>query len=178
MAGHVSSLKDGVALTDKGISQLGRGMHLPPWATDFSGWAGFRVIDVGAGGGAVVRELISLGIKAVGIDRTGESFQAAGVANQEIFKVADAANLPFPSNDFDAALSAWSVFYYISRGEEAKARVFLTELCRVVKSQGELRLFGVEPRAYNVFAQSSLVTIEREAPLDRGCYPVVSLKVA
>ncbi len=166
-----------VALTDKGIADLGRGLPLPGWATDFSDWKAKRVLDVGAGGGAVVRELISQGVHAVGIDTTDETFKASGVENDGHFVVADAAKLPFSPDDFDAALSAWSVFYYVDRGEEGQTRTYLAELCRVVKSGGELRLFGVDPKAYDVMLRYPQLRMRRSAPEDRGSYPVVSLAV-
>lgn len=172
------SARPSVALTDKGTSQLGRGLPLPPGATDFRGWRGKRVIDSGAGGGSFVRELRSQGVDAYGFDIVSDSFKKAGVKRNDHFVQASADRIPMGPGTFDAATSNWSVFYYFERGVgDRKTATYLAELSRVVKPGGEIRLFGVDPRAVDVIRRFGKVTVEEVAPATHGSIPFVRLRV-
>ena len=167
-----------VARTDKGSSDLGRGLSLPRGATDFGSWRGKRVIDSGAGGGSFVRELRAQGVDAYGFDIVSETFKKAGVKPNDHFVQASADRIPMADGTFDAATSNWSVFYYFERGAgERKTTAYLAELSRVVKPGGEIRLFGVDPRATDVIRRFGRVSIEEVAPESRGTIPFVRLRV-
>jgi hypothetical protein len=47
----------------------------------------------------------------------------------------------------------------------------------VVATRGEIRLFGVDPRAYDVMSRYPSLAVQRCTPEDRGTYLVVSLIV-
>ncbi len=168
------------ALTDHGINMLGRGISLPSWATDFSSWKGQRVLDVGAGGGALVRELRSQDVDAFGFDIVSKTFkESRGRGPNDHFFVATATALPLAADSFFAATSAWSVFYYWDRGTgPTLTRQAIEELARVVQPGGELRLFGVDPKAYRVIESIPSVAMRHREGAVRGVYPALSLTVA
>lgn len=172
------SERPSVALTDKGIGGLARDLRVPSWATEFGAWKNKRVLDAGAGGGSFVRELRASGVDAYGIDVVAETFKKAGVKHNDHFVQADIGHIPMADRTFDAACSNWSVFYYFDRFDgEARTARFLGELARVVKQGGELRLFGVDPRAAAVIARSGLVRVERQVAEVSGVIPVMLLRV-
>lgn len=167
-----------VALTDKGLAGLTRDLRVPSWATEFGAWKSKRVLDAGAGGGTFVRELRASGVDAYGIDIVADTFKKAGVKHNDHFVQADVARIPMADRTFDAACSNWSVFYYFDRFEgETRTAKFLAEMARVVKPGGELRLFGVDPRAAAVIMRSGLVHIEKQAAEVSGVIPVMLLRV-
>lgn len=165
---------DGYALTDFGASNLGRGMPLPRWATDFGALKGKRVIDVGAGGGQFVRELKDAGVDAYGIDLHTEKFIEAALPSNDHFVQASASQLPLRDAAFDVAYSNWSVFYYAPN--ETIVRDSFRELARVVKPGGEIRLMGVDPKALRQLAEVPELRIIEKTPEDRGAIPALRLE--
>jgi hypothetical protein len=173
-----ASSRNGVALTDGGAAKLGRDLKLPGWATQFDAWRGKRVLDAGAGGGSFVRELRQNGVEAYAVDITADTFKKAGIRNNDHFVQAIADKLPMANKTFDAACSNWSVFYYYERRDgDALTTKYLGELTRVVKSGGEIRLFGVDPRAAAVIGRSPSVRIEQATQEVSGVVPVIKLRV-
>ncbi|MBL8941811.1 MAG: class I SAM-dependent methyltransferase [Myxococcales bacterium] len=168
----------GFALTDGGVRRLSRDLPLPTWATEFGAWKNKRVLDAGAGGGTFVRELRDSGVDAYGIDLVADTFKKAGIKHNDHFVQASVDRIPMADRAFDAACSNWSVFYYFDRIEgEVRTAKFLAEMVRVVKAGGEIRLFGVDPRAAAVIARSGMVRVERTAAEVSGVVPVMLLRV-
>jgi ubiquinone/menaquinone biosynthesis C-methylase UbiE len=97
---------------------------------------GDRVLDVGCGTGAAVRDAASVAERAVGVDISPEMIARAiglaeGLANAE-FVVADSENLPFPNVTFSAALCTASFHHY------PNPSTALAEMARVLEPGGRL----------------------------------------
>lgn len=95
-----------------------------------------RLLDVGCGSGAAVRQAAAAGAHAVGVDlSTGMIARAqalaAGIPGVD-FQVADAEALPFSNNSFTALLCTTSLHHY-PHPERAVA-----EMARVVKPGGRI----------------------------------------
>jgi len=97
---------------------------------------GDRLLDVGCGTGAAVREAATAAEWAVGVDISPEMIAraaelAAGLANVE-FVVADSENLPFADATFTAALCTASFHHY------PNPSTALAEMARVLDLGGRL----------------------------------------
>ncbi|EFC82773.1 cyclopropane-fatty-acyl-phospholipid synthase family protein [Parafrankia sp. EUN1f] len=122
-------------LTEVSIEQLGAR------ATD-------RVLDVGSGlGHPAIRLHRATGASVVGVSisekqviRANERSAAAGLAGQVSFEHADAADLPFEADSFDAAWALESIIHVPDR-----ARVF-AEIARVVRPGGRIVVTDVFER--------------------------------
>lgn len=99
-----------------------------------------RILDVGAGTGALLSRLASLFPTAMlaGVDLAANMALAARRRTAAALCVADAEALPFPADSFDLVVST-STFQWLPRLEQA-----LSEACRVVAPCGTvaLALFG------------------------------------
>jgi len=100
---------------------------------------GRRVIDIGCGTGGLALRVARQGAEVAGVtlsrwqvDHARETAAAAGLADRARFEVADAAELPFPDDAFDAAVIV-EVLVHV----EDKARV-LREVRRVLRPGGQL----------------------------------------
>jgi len=107
----------------------------------FTRYRGKRVLEVGFGAGTDLIQWLRAGARVSGIDLTEEALanvsrriQVYGLPQPETLQVADAENLPFPSNSFDLGYS-WGVLHHTP--DTAKA---LSELVRVVRPGGEIKI--------------------------------------
>jgi SAM-dependent methyltransferase len=112
-----------------------------------------RVLDVGCGEGAVLRDLLRFGARPenlVGVDLLVSRLASAGASNANMaFSVADAATLPFPDASFDLLL-AFTLLSSIIDGEARGAAS--SEMLRVLQPGGALIVydFWVNPRNRDV----------------------------
>jgi ubiquinone/menaquinone biosynthesis C-methylase UbiE len=107
----------------------------------FTRWHGKRVVEVGFGAGTDFIQWLRAGALASGVDLTEEALANLShritvyeLPQPECLKVADAENLPFPSNRFDLGYS-WGVLHHTPDTEKA-----ISELVRVVRPGGEIRI--------------------------------------
>jgi ubiquinone/menaquinone biosynthesis C-methylase UbiE len=107
----------------------------------FTRYHGKRVLEVGFGAGTDLVQWLRAGAVVSGIDLTEEALanvrhriQLYGLPQPESLQVADAENLPFPSNTFDLGYS-WGVLHHTPNTEKA-----LAELVRVVRPGGEIKI--------------------------------------
>jgi SAM-dependent methyltransferase len=108
-----------------------------------------RVLDVGCGEGAVLRDLLRFGARPenlVGVDLLVSRLARAGALNAGMaFSVADAAELPYPNASFDLLLA----FTLLSSIVDLEARgAAASEMLRVLRPGGVLIAydFWVNPR--------------------------------
>jgi ubiquinone/menaquinone biosynthesis C-methylase UbiE len=102
---------------------------------------GLKVLEVGVGAGTDFIQWLRAGALASGIDLTQEAvanvthrIQLYGLPQPQHLCVADAENLPFPSNSFDLGYS-FGVLHHSPDTVKAVA-----ELMRVVRPGGELKM--------------------------------------
>ena len=107
----------------------------------FTRYRGKRVLEVGFGAGTDFIQWLRAGALVSGVDLTEEALanlthriQEYALPEAESLKVADAENLPFPSNSFDLGYS-WGVLHHTPDTEKA-----LAELVRVVRPGGEIKI--------------------------------------
>jgi len=107
----------------------------------FTRWHGKRVLEVGFGAGTDFIQWLRAGAIASGVDLTEEALANLShrigiyeLPQPEFLKVADAENLPFPSNSFDLGYS-WGVLHHTPNTEKA-----ISELVRVVRPGGEIKM--------------------------------------
>lgn len=122
---------------------------------------GCRVLDIGCGPGAVIRQLArGFGIDAVGVD---PSHKMIDVARHEAgqwgdFHVARAEELPFEAESFDGVVMRW-VVHHLDRAPA------FAEIHRVLKPGGRLVVTTTDPSAVDTFWMApyftSYVAIER-----------------
>lgn len=104
--------------------------------------AGSHVLDVGCGiGGPGVRIAQLTGARVTGISVSREQIrlanslaESAGVAERVVFQQANAMELPFPAQSFDAAIALESFFHMPDRGQ------VLAQICRSLRPGGRLVL--------------------------------------
>jgi SAM-dependent methyltransferase len=108
-----------------------------------------RVLDVGCGEGAVLRDLLRLGARPdnlVGVDLLASRLARARALNADMaFSVADAAGLPFPNASFELLLA----FTILSSIVDVEARgAAASEILRVLRPGGAVIIydFWVNPR--------------------------------
>jgi O-methyltransferase StaMB len=111
--------------------------------------AGSHVLDVGCGiGGPGVRIAQLTGARVTGISVSQEQIrlanslaESAGVAERVVFQRANAMELPFPAQSFDAAIALESFFHMPDRGQ------VLAQICRSLRPGGRLVLTDSFERA-------------------------------
>lgn len=118
----------------------------------FTRWHGKRVLEVGFGAGTDFIQWLRAGAVASGVDLTEEALanlshriNVYDLPGPEYLKVADAENLPFPSNYFDLGYS-WGVLHHTPNTEKA-----ITELVRVVRAGGEIKIMLYNRRSLCAF---------------------------
>jgi 2-polyprenyl-3-methyl-5-hydroxy-6-metoxy-1,4-benzoquinol methylase len=164
----------GVFQTDKGLAELGRDLALPRRVTDLSALRGKDVVDIGGGGGQLVRELREVGARAHAVDLQAGAFRARGLKNNDHFIQGDATQLPIASGSQDVAYSNWSVFYY-EKDSEILTRA-LSEVSRVLRPGGEARLVGVDPATLRLLDRVPELEVVSEAPMLHGISPALVLR--
>jgi SAM-dependent methyltransferase len=86
---------------------------------------GAEILDIGCGRGVVVRDLLSQGFKARGIDFDGDSiFDSAAMDGPFPAEVGDLNKLPYPDASFDAVLLAGTVEHVYGGPERGFAEAF------------------------------------------------------
>lgn len=106
--------------------------------------SGLRVIDIGCGGGAFVRQLAGEGAIVTGVDPNAQALPRAVESGLE-FVVAGAQALPFESGSFDLAVFVNSL-HHVPSGLMTQA---LREASRVTRPEGLVVV--VEPLAAGSF---------------------------
>jgi ubiquinone/menaquinone biosynthesis C-methylase UbiE len=111
-----------------------------------------RVLEVGFGAGTDFVQWLRAGARATGVDLTEEALanlthrvEVYGLPAPEQIRVADAEQLPFPSNSFDLGYS-FGVLHHTPDTEQA-----LAELVRVVKPGGEIKVMLYNLHSVHVF---------------------------
>jgi ubiquinone/menaquinone biosynthesis C-methylase UbiE len=97
-----------------------------------------QVIDLGCGSGRHLRALQTMGISAIGLDRSNALLAIAQKASLANLLRGDLRRLPLQSQAFDAALSFFTSFGYFE-DEVDDARV-LSEVSRILKPGGKYLL--------------------------------------
>jgi len=116
--------------------------------------AGLRVLDAGAGTGAVSRVLRMRGAVPVGVD-TAEDMVARMRAGGFDACVGDIRALPFADGSFDAAIAAFSITH-VDRPADA-----LRELRRVVRGGGVVMASAFAAQPANVSKEATDAVAER-----------------
>jgi SAM-dependent methyltransferase len=106
---------------------------------DFESARGLKVLEIGVGMGADYLEWLKAGANATGVDLSAGSLERAWLrcelaGYKPDLQVADAENLPFPSNSFDVVYS-----YGVMHHSPDTARC-IREAWRVLKPGGEARI--------------------------------------
>lgn len=157
---------------------LGHGIH---WEWEKYAWAGLlrevlgdkklHVLDVGTGTGFLALLLAELGHKVVGVDisermleKAREKIKKLNFNNVE-FYLADAEELPFPDNTFDAVVSR-HIIWALPNPERA-----YTEWKRVLKLEGKIIVIDgswnklpLYRKMWRFFAQLLILLTERRNP--------------
>ncbi len=110
--------------------------------------AGKRVLDVGCGGGALVRYLARKGAEAVGIDPLEQAIERAKAADPvegTSFRLGGGQDLPFPNGSFDV-VCFFNSLHHVPEDLMAKA---LEEAKRVVRPGG--LIYVLEPVAAGAY---------------------------
>lgn len=110
--------------------------------------AGQRILDVGCGGGALVRRFARDGAEAVGVDPLPQAIEKAEAGDPvpgASFRLAGGEDLPFADASFDS-VCFFNSLHHVPQALMAGA---LREALRVVKSGG--RIVVVEPIADGAF---------------------------
>lgn len=97
--------------------------------------AGERVLEIGFGGGALLRTLEARGAKASGVDLSEAMVRRARGMDVHL---ASAESLPFAAGTFDKAVSLNSIYFW------PDPQAAIAELARVLRRGGRLVL-GFEP---------------------------------
>lgn len=93
-----------------------------------------RVLDLGCGSASITSRLVSSSVEVFGVD---ENLKLLALARKNGLKVrqGDFASIPFPKGFFDAVVSIDSIEHVESRHKA------FSEICRVLKDNGEIILF-------------------------------------
>jgi len=116
--------------------------QLEPFIPEFAGFAsacGRRVLEIGVGIGADYLEWLKAGARATGVDLSSASLEQARrrcelAGYQPDLRLADAEQLPFPTDTFDL------VYSYGVMHHSADTLKCLQEACRVLKPGGQARI--------------------------------------
>jgi O-methyltransferase StaMB len=142
---------------------------------------GSHVLDVGCGvGGPAVRIASTTGARITGISVSREQValanslaESAGLAERVVFQQADAMEMQFPAQSFDAAIALESIMH-MDRGQA------LTQICQSLRPGGRLVLTDIFERVSIPAARRptvdrickilgiTLVRVEDYPPLLRG----------
>jgi len=105
------------------------------------------LLEVGCGGGVLLKEVLQSGCRAVGIDHSADMVKLASEINSEAVRngrlkilEASAEHLPFPVEEFTCATMT-GVLGFLSNPVVA-----LAEICRVLKKDGRFIALGSDPK--------------------------------
>jgi ubiquinone/menaquinone biosynthesis C-methylase UbiE len=127
----------------------------------FTRYRGKRVVEVGFGAGTDFIQWLRAGARASGVDLTQEALdnlrhriEIYGLPSPEKIEVADAENLPFPSDQFDLGYS-FGVLHHSPDTPKA-----ISELVRVVRPGGQMKIMLYNRRSiwtFNLWAKHALL---------------------
>ena len=126
-------------------------------------------LDVGTGPGVLVAELARrTGLTVTGVDISADMVKRAARNVRHLprasVRVGDAANLPFADDSFDLVVSSLSLHHW---GDPAGAA---TELARVLRPGGTLRIYDVRSAKWDAFlaAAGDLFVLDGQTPFPTG----------
>lgn len=125
-------------ITNRGFEKIQRVAKIPGFSME--SFRGLKVLDVGCGGGALVKDLRSYGIEAYGIDM----FLNPELQKSPFFEVRDAFATQYPKGSFDRVLSSFSIFLYDS-SVNSYVRA-LQEFKRLLRPGGQIVLVAYSPQ--------------------------------
>jgi len=94
----------------------------------------YKVLDIGCGGGAILKEFENININTYGIDKNNFYLKVASLKSKSKLIKSDAQLLPFRQKSFDIVI-CFLVFPYLNN--ESKT---LSEISRVINEEGYLLL--------------------------------------
>lgn len=124
------------ARTERGLEQLSAS-----YSDGISSYLGKKVLDVGTGNGATVRQLRKMGINAFGLDIHLNQNQKQSA----LFIESSIDQTTLAPSQFDLILSSFSAMYY-RKADLNFLHLALVELSRILKVGGEIR---IEPTSRN-----------------------------
>jgi alkylated DNA repair protein alkB family protein 8 len=135
--------------------------------------SGDKILDLGCGNGRLLELLKDKGVEYIGVDNSRALIKIAQERYNKIpnveyrFVVADALDLSFPENSFDAVISL-AVLHHIPSVEKRKK--FFREVKRVLKPEGILILtvwnLWQNPKALKLLIKYTFLKLFRKSDLD------------
>ncbi len=102
-----------------------------------------RVLDLGCGTGRNTRYLAKQGFQVMGVDKSPDAIEIARIKSPSIkFEVADAREIPFPENAFDAVVCTHVIEHHL----EDEIKKIISEIARVTRKGGLLVLSTISSR--------------------------------
>ncbi|WP_138502638.1 class I SAM-dependent methyltransferase [Nostoc sp. PA-18-2419] len=132
--------------------------------------AGMRLLDVACGTGWLSADAVKRGAIVTGLDYTENMLVIARSRCPEAeFRVGDAENLPFESDEFEAVVCNFGILHF---PEPEKA---IAESLRVLKSRGRYAFTCWTPPAHNPFMSLILGTVQTYGTIDVDLPPAPPL---
>jgi len=117
---------------------------------------GSRVLDVGCGKGFLVKDLLSMGIDAYGVDISRYALMSCESEVIGRLHLGSADNLPFPDNSFEAVLSI-NTIHNLNRD---RCKVALSEIQRLSPGRGFVQVDSFRTPEQKAIFESWVLTAE------------------